>query len=264
MKPGWRRPSSGRVSGNVRGSAAFTLFELLVVIAGIAVLAALLLPAVGHGKRLAVGAHCISNLRQLGLGTQMYWDEHSGRCFRYGGTATNGGVDYWFGWLGNGAEGGRGFEARSGAIFAYAGDAVLRCPGLRDGAAEFKPKAERSVCSYGYNLNLSAPPGQSAVPSSSVVLASQTALFADAAQVNTFQAPASPEHPLLEEFYYISSREPTVHFRHRSRAQLVFMDGRVGREDPVAESVDQRVPGQRVGRLPASILGESPRWSWMP
>ncbi len=264
MKPGLRQPGSGKGPGNVRQSAAFTLIELLVVIAGIAVLAALLLPAVGHAKRFAVGTHCTSNLRQLGLGTQMYWDEHAGRCFRYGGTATNGGADYWFGWLGNGAEGGRGFDARSGAIFAYTGDAVLRCPGLRDGVAGFKPKAERSVCSYGYNLNLSPPPGQPAVASASVVLASQTALFADAAQVNTFQAPASLEHPLLEEFYYISLREPTVHFRHRSRAQVVFMDGRVGREDAVPESVDRRVAGQRVGRLPASRLGESSRWSWMP
>lgn len=264
MKPGRRHPGLGSAYRTVGYPAAFTLIELLAAIVVIAVLAALLLSAVGQAKRLAVAAHCTSNLRQLGLGTQMYWDEHGGRCFRYGGMATNGGADYWFGWLGNGAEGGRAFDSRSGAIFPYVGQGVLRCPGLRDRVAGFKPKAERSVCSYGYNLNLSSPPGQPAVPSSGVMSETQTALFADAAQVNTFQFPASPEHPLLEEFYYISTREQTVHFRHRSRAQVVFMDGRVGREEPVTDSLDLRVPGQRVGRLPVSILGEEPRRNGVP
>ncbi|MSU36661.1 MAG: type II secretion system protein [Pedosphaera sp.] len=264
MKPGRRRPSSGGSDTNVGCPGAFTLVELLVAIGVITVLAALLLSAIGQARRLAVAAHCTSNLRQLGLGTQMYWDEHGGRCFRYGGQVTNGGADYWFGWLGNGAEGGRAFDSRSGAIFPYTRDGVLRCPGLRDGVAGFKPKAKRSICSYGYNLNLSPPAGQPAVQGSSVMSGTQTALFADAAQVNTFQFPASPEHPLLEEFYYVSTREQTVHFRHRSRAQVVFMDGRVGREEAEMSFLDLRVPGQRVGRLPTAILGELPRWSWAP
>jgi prepilin-type N-terminal cleavage/methylation domain-containing protein/prepilin-type processing-associated H-X9-DG protein len=54
---------------HIRG---FTLLELLVVIAVIAILAALLLPALNRGKAAAQGAQCTSNIRQLIVAWQMY------------------------------------------------------------------------------------------------------------------------------------------------------------------------------------------------
>lgn len=73
----WDKTRPGRCGG------AFTLTELLVVIAVIAVLAGLMLPALARARATTVRTACLSNLRQVSLGARLYMDDHQGGLFHH-------------------------------------------------------------------------------------------------------------------------------------------------------------------------------------
>jgi prepilin-type processing-associated H-X9-DG protein len=234
-----------------------------VTIAIIAILAALLLPALTRSKASAWRAECASNLRQLGFATQLYWDDYGGRCFQWYYGKTNNGELYWCGWLANGAEGQRPVDLSAGVLYPYLAASKARlCPALNYSLPQFKPKADVPVCSYGLNVFL-GPPSLGVSPSiSRVSRPTEAALFADAAQINNFQQPASPSNPMLEEWYYLDNPTnypsanyyPHGHFRHSQKANVVFCDSHVGSEGFVPGSIDPKLPNLLVGRFRPEIL----------
>lgn len=121
----------------------FTLIELLVVIGIIAILAAMLMPALGKAREKARQAECVNNVKQLNTAFMMYMSDNKGFFPFYTdggwGARAEGGWVYYDGFpvpvSGN-------FDVKRGTLYSYVGNArVYMCPNDHTG----------SLCSYGVN-----------------------------------------------------------------------------------------------------------------
>lgn len=234
------------------GAPAFTLLELLLVIAIIAVLSALILPAIQSARKKAKQASCASNLRQLQMATIMYLTDNDWRMFPFAQNDAEGRLWYFgleTGYQVGAPEGTRPLDKTRARLYPYIRSVggIELCPSLDYHSGHFKLKFEGASYGYGINFYLLNKPFPRQKDS-------QIALFADCAQVNTFQPPASPSNPLLEEFYYINSHEKTAHFRHNGKANVVFCDGHVEALEPSPASLNPRCDGL-TGALPRTVFG---------
>ena len=243
-----------RGSGHVsRRCAAFSMTELVVMVAIIAVLLTLAVPAAESLLASSTDAASAHVIAQLNAASQSYLAEHNMIFWPYK-SASSAGIQWWFGFESGASlaspEGSRWLDLTRGPLGPYiaASGGMTKDPSFARAGNVFKPKYGSTHFAYGYNLllqgtnqlNLSDP--------------SQIPVFATCAQVNTFQAPATSEHPMIEEFYYFDNSERTVHFRIGGSAMVGYAEGSAGYLPMLPGTLDPRLPAANIGKLDPSII----------
>jgi prepilin-type N-terminal cleavage/methylation domain-containing protein/prepilin-type processing-associated H-X9-DG protein len=196
--PGPRRP--GALPG-------FTLIELLVVIAIIALLAAMLLPALARAKESARATQCLSNMRQLGVAVRLYSDDNGDQFPRSQHSAFANGLMPW-----------------ERTIAPLLGSSTTLWTNLLTGVYHCPTDRKPAPWSYGFNVyyELGADDDYTGKPetwrrTTQVPKPAATVLFAE----NTSGA----DHIMPHFWSTPSDAEDVDSKRHREKANYTFADG---------------------------------------
>lgn len=214
---------------------AFTLVEVLVVIAIAAILTALLFPAIAGVREKANGAKCASNLRQIGAGLMLYVADHDGALIPGAVASQDGGLTLWFNaldaYMGNQEEG-RIENFDSGRRPAW-----QQCP-----SKVFKEMDHFSV-GYGWNYfgdnaghdGFGLYPGDAGGSSrlSEVTKPAKTFIIADSKDINV-----APEATYQNIYLYPPPSTNQRASRHSGRGNYLMVDGHVESLPPDLKGYD--------------------------
>ena len=258
------RPPSTSAGGTV--ARAFTLLELVIVIAIIALLTAILMPALRGARAESRRAVCLSNLHHIGLATDHYLNDYNDRFWRYF-QRERGGMRWWFGFEPGGPGSGtdRPLDTSRAVLAPYLrnADDRMQCPVFPYNASCFFRKFAARSASYGFNVLL-GPPNPRATTARRDQLGqapSSVFVFADGAHFD--------HNPGMNEGHYVEyKRNPRRrsgygHFRHRGQAMVLYIDGHAEGQ-PLRGPAHSRVCGGPAGNLTdpaggASIYGPNVR-----
>lgn len=211
----------------------FTLLELLVVVAIIAILAGLLLAALQGGRNGRDSARCAHNLRQLAAANLLCARENDGRyCFAQDKKNN-------LRWHGERLSAAKPFDGTRGSLSPYLGREarVKICPAFErmlSGGKSF----ENGSGGYGYNaVYVGGTPANKWQGEllANVPNPARTVMFTDTA---FSKAEGVQEYPFAEPPQWVTpagelagALSPSVHFRHSGRANVAWCDGHVTSEE---------------------------------
>jgi prepilin-type N-terminal cleavage/methylation domain-containing protein/prepilin-type processing-associated H-X9-DG protein len=242
-----------------RAIPAFTLIELLVVVAIIAVLIGVLIPSLAAARRKAITVMCMSNLRQVAIGTQMYLDDNQGAFWRYYETSPDGRL-WWFGLEPGGPGSGthRPLDKTRGVITRYLNttDEHLQCPAFDHADAMYYPKFAQPAATYGYNLRLGPAVAGAPTQSRSSYVREMATVFVFADAIHFDFGPTYNEGHYVQFAANASFATGYGHFRHDGQAFMAMMDGHVEGQ-PLAGKAFRETGGGPAGNLTARDGGSA-------
>lgn len=206
---------------------AFTLVELLVVIAIVALLAALLLPALSRAKEKGKSVACLNTLRQLGVATHMYAGDHAD-CIPWATASDLGVYGVWFQ---------HQLAPYYGKLTPGGYNISLQCPSFKGTTLVTSPP-------YGYVWNhlycgwyappagdpldqrLRAPYRLNEYPGGRALVDPSRQLVAgDAPNVTDYVAGIDDWTKLLHMYYYLGMAQQAIPTKHNGGLNGLFLDG---------------------------------------